>query len=79
MGLRRYQSSGATKFVLYHPHFVQVKAAAQQGECRIAKEIFRYREVFNTSVDKFVENSRPDMANFSLFNVLGLFAQYLCN
>jgi hypothetical protein len=59
MGLRRYQSSGATKFLLYHPHFVAVKAAAQQGECRIAKKIFRYNEVFNTTVDKYVENARP--------------------
>ena len=79
MGLRRYQSSGATKFVLYHPHFVRVKAAAQQGECRIAKNIFHYSEVFNTSVDKFVENLRLGTANFSLFNVLARFAQYLCN
>ena len=79
MGLRRYQSSGATKSVLYHPHFVRVKATAQQGECRIAKNIFRYSEVFNTSVDKFVENSRPGAANFSLFNVLACFAQYRCN
>jgi len=79
MGLRRYQSSGATKFVLYHPHFVPVKAAAQQGECRMAKKIFRYSEVFNTTVDKCVENPRPGTANFSLFNVLALFAQYRCN
>ena len=79
MGLRRYQSSGATKSVLYHPHFVRVKATAQQGECRIAKNIFRYSEVFNTSVDKFVENSRPGTVNFSPFNVLARFAQYLCN
>jgi hypothetical protein len=79
MGLRRYQSSGATRFVLYHPYFVPVKAAAQQGECRIAKKIFRYSEVFNTTVDKFVENTRPGTANFSPFNVLTRFAQYLCN
>ncbi len=79
MGLRRYQSSSATKFVLYHPHFVRVKAVTQQGKCRIAKNIFRYSEVFNTSVDKFVENSRPGTANFSLFNVLARFALFLCN
>ena len=64
MGLRRFQSSGATKFVLYHPHFVAVKAAAQQGEYLIAKQIFHYSEVFNTTVDKCVENSRPGVANF---------------
>jgi hypothetical protein len=55
------------------------QSAALQGECRIPKKIFRYGEVFNTSVDKFVKNSRPRTANFSLFNVLARFAQYLCN
>jgi len=58
---------------------VPVKGATQQGECRIAKKIFRYSEVFNTTVDKYVENSRSGAANFSLFNVLARFAQYLCN
>jgi hypothetical protein len=55
------------------------QSAALQGECRIPEKIFRYGEVFNTSVDKFVENSRPRTANFSFFNVLARFAQYLCN
>jgi hypothetical protein len=55
------------------------QSAALQGECRIPEKIFRYGKVFNTSVDKFVENSRPRTANFSFFNVLARFAQYLCN
>jgi len=45
----------------------------------MAKKIFRYSEVFNTTVDKFVENAHPGTANFSLFNVLARFAQYRCN
>jgi hypothetical protein len=58
---------------------VPVKAAAQQGNRRIPEKIFRVREVFNTSVDKLVEIPRSVAANLSLFNVVALFALFLCN
>jgi hypothetical protein len=47
--------------------------------CRFPKNIFLYDEVFNTSVDKFVEIPALHIANFSLFNTLVLFAPFLCN
>jgi hypothetical protein len=52
---------------------------AEQVACRKAKKIFLECEVFNTSVDKFVEILVRLTANFSRFNALLLFAQFLCN
>jgi hypothetical protein len=52
---------------------------AEQVACRKAKKIFLDCKVFNTSVDKFVEIVVRLAANFSRFNTLLLFAQFLCN
>jgi len=43
------------------------------------RKIFRDGKVFNTDVDKFVENRAAGKANLRFFNAVMRFAQELCN
>ena len=47
--------------------------------CRIDAEIFLFREVFNTCVDKFVEKLASSKANYTILSTLTRFAQFRCN
>ncbi len=79
---RKFPSSGAARFVLYHSSFAAVKItmlAGGQDACRSPQKIFLLRKVFNTNVDKLVEIPCPRTANFSPFNTLLLFAPFVCN
>jgi hypothetical protein len=79
---RRFPSSGAARFVLYHPDFAAVKTTlprAGQEACRTPEKIFLRHENFNICVDKLVEIHHPLTANFSPFNTLLLFAPFECN
>jgi hypothetical protein len=50
----------------------------EQDVCRISIQIFLLREVFNTSVDKFVEKLASSAANYTLLSILTRFAQFRC-
>jgi len=56
--------------VLWHAHL--------QMEFRISAKIFLLYEVFNTSVDKYVENGVFSQANYTLLSSLTRFALFRC-
>jgi hypothetical protein len=45
----------------------------------MARKIFLQDEVFNTSVDKFVEKRGDSNANYTILSSLLLFALFKCN
>jgi hypothetical protein len=50
-----------------------------QPACRKFKTLFLECEVFNTSVDKFVEIKAAVCRNFRQFNALARIALFVCN
>src|ERR1700730_7764357 len=50
----------------------------EQDACRISAKIFLLHEVFNTSVDKFVEKIVSSNANYTFLSILMRFALFRC-
>jgi hypothetical protein len=51
----------------------------EQTPCRIPKQIFLPHEVFNTCVDKLVENGGVSQANYTVLSTLKRFALFECS
>jgi hypothetical protein len=56
----------------------QILKSRKQAAYRIVFQIFLLREVFNTSVDKYVEKTVFSKANYTFLSILTRFALFRC-